>query len=143
MAANLHRVSCVTTVAAALAASLAELGRLEEAERFAQIGREAAAQDDVASQSLAVAAWAMVQSARGDLEGALVAARRSISVAAGIDDYFDLGKLHLILSRILVQRGQAAEAEEAAREAQSLFDRKGVIPAVSRAQALLAELRPD
>ena len=60
----------LSTAAANLAASLAELGRLEEAERFARIGREAAAEDDVASQSGAEAAWAMVLSARGDLDGA-------------------------------------------------------------------------
>jgi class 3 adenylate cyclase/tetratricopeptide (TPR) repeat protein len=130
----------LSTVAAALAASLAELGRLEEAEHFAQIGREAAAEDDVASQSLAEAAWAMVLSARGDLDGAIVAARRSISVAADSDMYFDLGKLHLNLSRILAKRGQAAEAVEEAREALSFFVRKGVVPAVARAKALLAEL---
>ena len=129
----------LSTVAAALAASLAELGRLEEAEHFAQIGREAAAGDDVASQSLAEAAWAMVLSARGDLDGAIVAARRSISVAADSDMYFDLGKLHLNLSRILAKRGEAAEAVEAAQEALSFFVRKGVVPAVARAKALLAE----
>jgi tetratricopeptide (TPR) repeat protein len=130
----------LSTVAATLAASLAELGQLEEAERFAQIGREAAAEDDVASQSAAEAAWAMVLSARGDLEGATVAAQRSISVAAGSDMYLELGKLHLNLSRILAKRGQAAEAVEAAREALSFFVRKGVVPAVARAKAFLAEL---
>ena len=126
----------LSTVAATLAASLAELGRLDEAERFAQIGREAAAEDDVASQSLAEAAWAMVLSARGDLDGAVVAARRSISVAADSDMYFDLGKLHLNLSRILAKMGQAAEAVEAAREALSFFVRKGVVPAVCQGQSV-------
>jgi class 3 adenylate cyclase/tetratricopeptide (TPR) repeat protein len=130
----------LSTVAATLAASLAELGQLEEAERFARIGREAAAEDDVASHSAAEAALAMVLSARGDFEGATVAAQRSISVAAGSDMYLELGKLHLNLSRILAKRGQAAEAVEAAREALSFFVRKGVVPAVARAEAFLAEL---
>jgi len=130
----------LSTAAASLAASLAELGRLEEAERFARIGREAAAQDDVASQSIAESAWAMVLSARGDLDGAIVAARRSISVAADSDMYVGLGEFHLNLSRILAKRGQAAEAAEAAREALSFFVRKGVVPAVARAKAFLAEL---
>ena len=130
----------LSTAAASLAASLAELGRLEEAERFARIGREAAARDDVASQSMAEAAWAMVLSARGDLDGAIVAARRSISVAARSDMYHDLGKLHLNLSRILAKRGEVGEAIEAAREALSFFVRKGVVPAVARAKAFLTEL---
>ena len=130
----------LSTAAASLSASLAELGRLEEAERFARIGREAAARDDVASQSMAEAAWAMVLSARGDLDGAIVAARRSISVAAHSDMYHDLGKLHLNLSRILAKRGEVGEAIEAAREAHSFFVRKGVVPAVARAKAFLTEL---
>jgi tetratricopeptide (TPR) repeat protein len=130
----------LSTTAASLAASLAELGRLDEAERFAQIGREAAAEDDVASQSLAEAAWAMVLSARGDLDGAIVVARRSISVAADSDMYWGLGELHLNLSRILAKANQSDKAVEAAREALSFFDRKGVVPAVARTEAFLAEL---
>jgi tetratricopeptide (TPR) repeat protein len=130
----------LSTAAANLAASLAELGRLEEAERFAQIGREAAAEDDVASQSGAEAAWAIVLSARDDLDGALVAARRSISAAADSDMYLVLGDLHLNLSRILAKTGQSGEAVEAARKALSFFDRKGVVPALARAEAFLAEL---
>jgi class 3 adenylate cyclase/tetratricopeptide (TPR) repeat protein len=130
----------LSTVAATLAASLAELGQLEEAERFARIGREAAAEDDVASHSAAEAALAMVLSARGDFEGATVAAQRSISVAAGSDMYFELGKLHLNLAGILAKARQTDEAVEAAREALSFFDRKGVVPAVARTEAFLAEL---
>ena len=130
----------LSTAATNLAAPLAELGRVDEAERFARIGREAAAEDDVASQSGAEAAWAMVLSARGDLDGAAVAARRSISVAAHTDMFFGLGELHLNLSRILAKAGQSGEAVEAAREALSFFVRKGVVPAVARAKALLTEL---
>jgi class 3 adenylate cyclase/tetratricopeptide (TPR) repeat protein len=130
----------LSTVAATLAASLAELGQVEEAERFARIGREAAAEDDVASHSAAEAALAMVLSARGDFEGATVAAQRSISVAAGSDMYFELGKLHLNLAGILAKARQTDEAVEAARGALSYFDRKGVAPAIARTEAFLAEL---
>jgi class 3 adenylate cyclase/tetratricopeptide (TPR) repeat protein len=130
----------LSTAAGQLAASLAELGRLEEAEHFARICREAAAEDDVASQSTAESVWAMVLSARGDLDGAIVAARRSISAAADSDMFVAIGEFHLTLSRILAKRGEVAEAVEAAREALSFFDRKGVVPAVARAKAFLAEL---
>jgi tetratricopeptide (TPR) repeat protein len=130
----------LSTAVTNLAASLAELGRVDEAERFARIGREAAAEDDVASQSGAEAAWAMVLSARGDLDGAIVSARRSISVAADSDMYLVLGELNLNLARILAKAGQSDEAVEAAWEALSFFDRKGVVPAVARTEAFLAEL---
>jgi class 3 adenylate cyclase/tetratricopeptide (TPR) repeat protein len=130
----------LSTAATSLAASLAQLGRVDEAERLARIGREAAAEDDVASQSGADAAWAMVLSARGDFDGAVVAARRSISVATDSDMFWGLGELHLNLARILARASQADEAVEAAREALSFFDRKGVVPAIARAEAFLAEL---
>ena len=128
------------TAATSLAAWLAELGRLEEAERFAQIGREAAAEDDVASQSGSDAAWALVLSARGDLDGAIVAARRSISVADDSDMYSVLGELHLNLAGILSKAGRTEEAIASAREALSFFERKGVVPRISRTQTFLADL---
>ena len=65
----------------------------------------------MASQSGADAAWAMVLSARADLDGAIIAARRSISVATDSDMYWGLGELHLNLSRIIAKRGQAFLAE--------------------------------
>jgi hypothetical protein len=54
--------------------------------------------------------------------------------------YFVIGELHLNLARILAKAGQSGEAVEAAREALSFFVRKGVVPAVARAEAFLAEL---
>jgi tetratricopeptide (TPR) repeat protein len=126
---------------------LAEVARTAEVlnkprlnERFARIGREAAAEDDVASQSGAEAALAMVLSARGDFDGATGAAQRSISVAAGSDMYFELGNRHLNLAGILAKARHTGEAIDAAREALSFFDRKGVVPAVARTETFLAEL---
>ena len=130
----------LSTVAATLAASLVGLGRFEEAERFSRISRETAAEDDVASHSAAEGALAMVLSTRGDYERATLAAQRSISVAAGSDMYFELGNLHLNLAGILAKARQTDQALVAAREALSYFDRKGVVPAVARAKAYLAEL---
>ena len=51
-----------------------------------------------------------------------------------------LRKLHLNLAGILAKTRQTNEAVEAAREALSYFDRKGVVPAIARTEALLAEL---
>jgi tetratricopeptide (TPR) repeat protein len=131
----------LSTAAANLAWALAQLDRLEDAERYARIGREAAAEDDVASQSIAEAALALVLAGNGgDLDEAIDIARRSISVAADSDMYLILGELHLNLARILAKAGQANDAVDAAREALSFFVRKGVVPAVARTEAFLAEL---
>ena len=54
--------------------------------------------------------------------------------------YWGLGELHLNFARILAKASQADKAVEAAREALSFFVRKGVVPAVARAKAFLAEL---
>lgn len=51
-----------------------------------------------------------------------------------------LRKLHLNLAGILAKTRRTDEAVEAAREALSYFDRKGVVPAIARTHALLAEL---
>jgi class 3 adenylate cyclase/tetratricopeptide (TPR) repeat protein len=131
----------LSTAAASLAWELGNLGRLEDAERYARIGREAAAEDDVASQSIAEAALALVLAGKGGhLDEAIDMARRSIAVAAGSDMYLILGELHLNLARILAKSGQADEAVEATREALSFFDRKEVVPAIARTEAFLAEL---
>ena len=130
----------MSTAATNLAWALAQLGRLEEAEGFAQIGRQTAAEDDVASHSEADAAWGLVLAGKGDLDDAIDMARRSISVAASSDMYLILGELHLNLARILAKGGQADEAVEATREALSFFNRKEVVPAIARTEAFLAEL---
>jgi tetratricopeptide (TPR) repeat protein len=130
----------LSTSAANLAWALAELGRLEEAERYATIGREMAAEDDVASQSVADAAWALVLAGKGDLDEAIDMARRSISVAAGSDMYLVLGEFHLNLARILAKAGHADEAVDAARKALLFFERKGVVPAVARTKTFLTDL---
>ena len=130
----------MSTAATNLAWALAQLGRLEEAEGFAQIGRQTAAEDDVASHCEADAAWGLVLAGKGDLDDAIDMARRSISVAAGSDMYLILGELHLNLARILAKAGQADEAVDAAREALSFFNRKEVVPAIARTEAFLAEL---
>ena len=133
-------VGIKTTHAAQLATYLARFGRLEEAERFAAIGRTAA-EDDLASQSIASMAETVVLAARGDLEGAEARARAVIAMVADAEWPEPQGDARMELARVLRTAGRRSEAEQAAREAFAIYERKGNTPAASLALAFTEELR--
>jgi class 3 adenylate cyclase/tetratricopeptide (TPR) repeat protein len=134
-------VGIKTTHAAELATYLARLGRLEEAERFAAIGRTAA-EDDLSSQSIAGTAETIVLAARGDLEGAEDRARAVVTMVADAEWPAAQGDARMELARVLRAAGRPSEAEQASREALALYERKGDRPSVGAAMTFLDELGP-
>ena len=116
-------VSIKTTHAAGLATYLARLGRLEEAERFAAIGRTAA-EDDVSSQSSAGTAETIVLAARGDLNGAEGGARAVVAMLVDAECPVAQGDAQIELARVLGAAGRPSEAEQACREALALYERE-------------------
>jgi tetratricopeptide (TPR) repeat protein len=134
-------VGIKTTHAGALATYLARLGRLEEAERFAAIGRSAA-EDDLSSQSIAGTAETIVLAARGDLEGAEDLARAVVAMVADAEWPQPQGDAWMELARVLRAAGRPSEAEQASREALALYERKGDRPSVDAAMTFLDELGP-
>jgi tetratricopeptide (TPR) repeat protein len=132
-------VGIKTTHAAQLATYLARLGRLEEAERFAAIGRTAA-EDDLPSQSISSTAETIVLVARGDLEDAEDQARAVIAMVADAEEPEAQGDARMELARVLRAAGRPSEAEQAAREAFAIYDRKENAPAAALARAFIKEL---
>jgi tetratricopeptide (TPR) repeat protein len=132
-------VGIKTTHAAALATYLARLGRLEEAERFAAIGRTAA-EDDLTSQSIAGTAETIVLAAQGNLEGAEDRARAVVAMVADAEWPAAQGDARMELARVLRAAGRPSEAEQASREALALYERKGHRPSVDAAMRFLDEL---
>ena len=128
-----------TTHAAQLATYLARLGRLEEAERFASIGRTAA-EDDLPSQSISSMAETIVLFARGDLEGAEDQARAVIAMVADAEEPEAQGDARMELAHVLRAAGRPSEAGDAAREALALYERKGNRPAAESATAFIEAL---
>ena len=130
-----------TTHAADLATYLARLGRLEEAEQFAAIGRTAA-EDDLSSQSSAGMAETIVMAARGDLRGAEDRARAVVAMVADAEWPGPQGDAWMELARVLRAAGRPSEAEHASREALALYERKGDRPSVEAAMMFLDGLGP-
>jgi tetratricopeptide (TPR) repeat protein len=134
-------VGIKTTNAAELATYLARLGRLEEAERFAAIGRTAA-EDDLSSQSMAGTAETIVLTAQGNLEGAEDRARAVVAMVADAEWPAAQGNARMELARVLRAAGRPSEAEQVSREALALYERKGDRPSVEVAMTFLDELGP-
>jgi class 3 adenylate cyclase/tetratricopeptide (TPR) repeat protein len=132
-------VGIKTTHAAQLATYLARLGRLEEAERFAAIGRTAA-EDDLPSQSISSTAETIVLFARGDLEGAEDQARAVIAMIADAEEPEAQGDARMELARVLREAGRPSEAEKVSRDALAIYERKGIAPAAALALAFTEEL---
>jgi len=127
-----------STVAAWLAAALLELGRDDEAWRYATIARESAALDDVASQVDGRRVQARLLARRGDLPAAESLGREAVAMAAATDYLITHGDALVDLAHVLNQAGKRSEAVDAARDGLELYERKGVIPASDRTRALIA-----
>ena len=125
--------------AALLAQALYAQGRYDEAERFVRVSEEA-------SSRAQKAYWGPVRAKllarRGDAEAAEVLARESVTIWAERDLLLWHGYALIDLAEVLRLVGRAQEATPVVEEAIELFKRKGIIPAIEAAQALLAELEP-
>jgi tetratricopeptide (TPR) repeat protein len=131
-----------STGAAGLARALCALGRYDEADRYASLAREVAAEDDVASQAIGRSAQALVASARGEHADAERLAREAVRIyaEAGAEAPQFVGDAWMDLAEVLRSAGRRAEAAEAAREALVLFERKGDRPTSDSARAFIDAL---
>lgn len=130
----------LSSVAAALGEIVCILGRDEEAERFAEIGGEAASEDDVLTQILLRNARAKLLARRGALGEAEEVSRDAVRLAEATD-WLDLhGDTLLGLAEVLGLMGRTEEATAATLEAADLFDRKGNAVSAGRANTLAKEL---
>ena len=130
----------LSTVAALLAQALFLQGRLDEAERFAWVSKEACDESDVISQMLWRQSQARVLASRGELETAERLAREAVRIGGTTDDIVGHGEALLDLAEILRVADRPGEAGTALEHAIELFKRKGVVVLEDRARAGLADL---
>ena len=131
------------TTAGLLAEALYEQARYEEAETFAEVARDLAALDDVASQFhwRCVMGKVLARSQRfGDAEALVLEAVEMISHSDELDSQ---GNALMDLAEVLMLAGRPAEAADRLREAQDRFDAKGNVVLVARASERLAALVDD
>ena len=112
------------TTAGYLADLYIDLGRFDEAERFAHIAL-GSTPDDVEAQAQGRSALARVLAARGDLDAAEKMARAAVEIAERTD-YQDRRGLSLAhLAEVLLVAGRSDEASDTLRRAREIFEAKG------------------
>jgi class 3 adenylate cyclase/tetratricopeptide (TPR) repeat protein len=151
-AAEYLRVSCegmekvgataqLSTYVSQLGRVLCALGRYDEAEQFAQKGRELGDPDDVSTQALWRQAQALVHSARGQHTDAMRLAQEAVDWWSRTDSLLRQGDAHGDLAQILEAAGRRDKATEAWQEALDRYERKQIIPLAGRIREHLAALQ--
>jgi class 3 adenylate cyclase/tetratricopeptide (TPR) repeat protein len=124
MLAEIGDIHLRPTVAAYLAAVLAEEGNPADAEEFAAFAESHAWEDDIVTQVMWRVARAQVRAPAGDGAEAERLAREAVALAAPTD-FLDLQATALLaLARVLRETG-SPEAAHAAADAQAVYERKG------------------
>jgi class 3 adenylate cyclase/tetratricopeptide (TPR) repeat protein len=130
----------LATTAAFLAQAVAAQGRNDEAERFIEVSREAAGEEDLSARMVCQGLQARILAVRGRLEEAEELARAAVALAALTDFLNQHGDALLELAQVLTSAGRAHEAQAAVGEALSRYERKGNLVAVARARQRLERL---
>lgn len=115
------------TIAAYLAEALSIQGRFLEAEAYAQIAREVAADDDVSSQALWRTVRAKILARDEDLDGAINVASEAVELLQGTDGIVGQADALTVLADALERAGRRSEADDARAAALMLYEQKGNI----------------
>ena len=132
-----------STGAAMLARALCDLGRFDDAERYAEIALRIGAGDDLATQAPARSTQALVHAARGEFEAAEQLAREAVELLADAESPNSQGDAWFDLAQVLRMAGKPGEAGHAAGEALAFYERKGNRPASGTARAFIDGLSPS
>jgi class 3 adenylate cyclase/tetratricopeptide (TPR) repeat protein len=124
-----------------LGRELYALGRLDEAEALAQLGRELAAEQDVAPQVAWRQAQALVDAARGRYAEAEALAREAVVIAESTDTLNWQGEAWHDLAEVLAAAGRRDEAVRGLEQALDRFERKKNLAMVDQVRPRLAALR--
>jgi class 3 adenylate cyclase/tetratricopeptide (TPR) repeat protein len=129
------------TVAAYLAAALAQEGHSTEAEEFADFAESHAWEDDIVTQVMWRVARAQVQAPAGEVAEAERLAREAVELAAPTD-FLDLQATALMaLTRVLRGAG-SPEAAHVAAQARAVYERKGNVVGAQQAARLALAAAP-
>jgi tetratricopeptide (TPR) repeat protein len=116
--------SVLSTIAPELGRSLCMLGRYEEAEPLAQLGRELGDEGDAATQMQWRQVQALVCSHRGQHEEAERLAREAVAIAEGTDALSWHGDALYDLAEVLERAAKSEEARAALEAALERYERK-------------------
>jgi predicted ATPase len=132
-----------STLACLLAGVLYEAERYEEAEAYALIAAELAADDDVETQALLRAIEAKLAARQGQWNAAEALIDQAVELLSRTDFTALQAQALLDRAKLLSANGQESAAREALEEAIRLAERKEVRPEADRARTLLALLSAE
>jgi tetratricopeptide (TPR) repeat protein len=130
--------AALSAFAPEVARSLCALGRYDEAEPFAQVGRELANEQDLWSQALWRLALARIHSSRGDHVEAERLAREAVAVLESTDTLSEQGDGLFDLAQVLAAAGRTEEVRPALEQALDRYERKKNLVMAERVREKLA-----
>jgi class 3 adenylate cyclase/tetratricopeptide (TPR) repeat protein len=132
------QTGALSSFAPELARSLCALGRHDEAEPLAQLGRELANEQDLISQALWRVALAHVHSSRGQHAEAERLAREAVAVMEPTDGLTEQGDVFVDLAEVLEAAGRVEEARIELEQALDRYERKKNLVMAERVREKLA-----
>lgn len=128
-----------SAAAAFLGESLYVQGRLNDAERFTEVSRDAASAEDAAAQIAWRITQAKILAGRSDGIAAEALARDAVSLAAATDFINMQGDASMALAETLRLSGRVDETTARLEEGIALYEQKGNLVSARHARALLTE----
>ena len=129
-----------SSLAALLAGALVEQGRIDEAEHFVDVAREAVQENDPNAEALWRLAAARVLVRRGAADEAVRLANEGVAIMKRTEELLTLPNLLLNQAEVLELAGRADQAAAALDEALDAAARKGAVAEERRARERLATL---
>jgi tetratricopeptide (TPR) repeat protein len=133
----------LSTYAPRLGRALCALGRYEEAEHWAQLGRELGDEHDLATQAIWRQVQALVHAHRGEQGEAEALARQAVAITERTDSLHIQGDALRDFAEVLHAGSRTEAAAAALEQALDRYQRKQSLVMVERVRARLAEIRPS
>jgi class 3 adenylate cyclase/tetratricopeptide (TPR) repeat protein len=133
----------LSTYAPELGRSLCALGRHDEAEPLAQLGRELGNEQDLSTQALWRQVKALVHASHSEHAEAERLAREAVALMERTDSLSWQGDAFDDLAEVLVAAGRTDEAAAALEQALDRYERKRNLAMAERIQVRMAERRPS
>jgi tetratricopeptide (TPR) repeat protein len=133
----------LSTYAPKLGRSLCALGRYEEAEPLAELGRKLGVEQDRGTQIFWRLVKALVHASRGEHAEAEQLAREAVAIGEQTDALNFQGDALCDLAEVLHSAGRTEEAAGALEHALDRYERKRNLAMAEQARAKLAKLRPS
>jgi class 3 adenylate cyclase len=128
------------TNAALLARALCAQGRLDEGARYAEASERLAVPNDVVSQLLWRSAAGLIAAKQGDIDRGERLARDAVQLGETTDMLMVRGDCAMDLAEVFQLAGHVDDAADAARQALSLYERKGSTVAMEKSRKRIDEL---